>query len=401
MIQCDQIRDQMSAALDGELDADLLQALSEHLEGCDDCDREWKLLVEVDQQLRRELVSPAACEIDRPIGPVVVASARTWTAAISVFGMAAAILICAAISWTKPAEAPHLRATNPDARQFAATLVHATGPVEVYDSDAGAWLAWAPEENPLLEYGVRLRTQSAVRCEFQTIKNGTVRLDEDAELVWKHADEVMLLKGRMWCVAPADESISVQLPVLAQNQIATFVCPSQSESHYATEPPMITCTSTSDENETVTAKFEAWSCSVNPGETVQIGNDQNVESDEQMVAVAKAWQLPLLASRESHAELNQSVTWLLSPIGYTKATHFNEKQIRALGPAGAIPLLAYVKHSGSEMSQQTTRRTAMQLTFDVADPSALPMLRELRSDDDEVVADLADRIIQRIQSPPE
>ena len=402
---CEEVRKRMSAALDGELDVQETEAFQRELENCDACLEEWAMLNRLDQELRRVLVLDIPTDDEKPTRSETVSSHPRWTTAGYLIGIAAVVLICFGLTKFGLLNQRVADGTASDstveATRLAATLVHATGPFEVYDADAGVWTACSPDTTPVLQPGARLRTLTEALCEFQTTDKGTIRLDEDAELVWKDNDEVLLVKGRMWCEAPSDQSISVQLPIDTESRIATFVCPSQSESHYAAQPQGISCTSTSVANKVVTAECASWSGDVSPGETLLIANEPNVQRDEQLVAAAKVWQLPLLAlDDERHPELKENMSWLLAPIGYTKSRHFNEQQIRALGPRGAIPLLAYVRYSAGQPSQQTTRRTAMRLALDVADATALPLLKVLSDDRNETVADLARRITERIQNPP-
>lgn len=401
----------MSAALDGELDAEATRAIQQHIAVCDRCRREWVEITELDRRLRRELtldVLEPAAGTDTVAHSILTPEKTTdGNGKAALLGLAIAVAILVAVFFARPEKHDkQMVDRNPETPAFAATLIHATGPIEVYDNDAGTWSELESAATPELEPGARLRTLSSGRCEFRTPENGTIRLDEDAELVWKQADEVLLLKGRMWCEAPSSQSLSVQLPMNTNEQVATFVCPSRSESHYAAEPQSISCTSTSGSNQAVMAQLDSLKCEVSPGETLKIAEDsdrdgQLVHRDESMVAAAKIWQLPLLASPAGdYAELSQSLTWLLAPIGYTKARHFNEHQIRELGPSGAIPLLAYVRYSSSDTSQDATRRTAMQLASEIADPKSSLILRELSEDRDEFVAELARRTLERLQNPP-
>ena len=110
-----------------------------------------------------------------------------------------------------------------------------------------------------------------------------------------------------------------------------------------------------------------------------------------------AWQLPLLAlSRGSRRELHDSIQRLLAPIGMTKAQHLNETQIRALGPAGAIPLLAYVTEQPND-KDKFLRHTAMRLAVESADNSATALLSRLTSDNDPYIATQAQKALARIQ----
>ena len=60
MNSCDEIRQQMSAALDRELTADQMAVLTSHLESCANCSREFEELQQLDQVLRTRLPIPNA-----------------------------------------------------------------------------------------------------------------------------------------------------------------------------------------------------------------------------------------------------------------------------------------------------------------------------------------------------
>jgi hypothetical protein len=95
-------------------------------------------------------------------------------------------------------------------------------------------------------------------------------------------------------------------------------------------------------------------CSIESGESVTFASgairpDQTHRSNPMM---ATNWQLPLLVLRHPlDPELQERMTALLAMIGESKASYLYEEQIRQLGPAGAIPLLAFVQSPDSRRQQ--------------------------------------------------
>lgn len=134
---------------------------------------------------------------------------------------------------------------------------------------------------------------------------------------------------------------------------------------------------------------ETWP--VRPGQAIVVDSSQQM-TREPRPGTADVWQLPLLAvSSDSRSELSSYLQELLAPIGRTKARHMNKTQIRALGPAGAIPLLSFVVHE--QEADLHLRQTAMRLAAETADDSTIPMLRQLTTDEDSFIASRATKLL--------
>ena len=138
-------------------------------------------------------------------------------------------------------------------------------------------------------------------------------------------------------------------------------------------------------------------CPVGPGETVVVKEDQDVERANPNLEQATLWQLPLLAITPSNdQELRRRLEPMLISIGSTKLGFMNERQIQSLGPAGAIPLLAYVKSTRTD-EDPTLRRRAMRIASENVDETADERLADLADDPDPVVSQLAAKALERVR----
>ena len=137
---------------------------------------------------------------------------------------------------------------------------------------------------------------------------------------------------------------------------------------------------------------------VNPGESIAF-TTQNVpvaagRSDRLQ---ATTWQLPLLMLRnQDDPELLQQLTQLLARIGHTKVRHLYEEQIRQLGPAGTLPLIAFVRSAESK-GKNELRQNAMKIIADLAPLSSMKDLESLLNDSDTVVRRRALTALHRLQ----
>ncbi|MEM7311516.1 MAG: zf-HC2 domain-containing protein [Planctomycetota bacterium] len=410
MNSCESIRDLMSEFIDGELDDGQIQNVESHLGECAACRDELQALRMVDQQLAKSLV------IDDIDGKVLRAAAAcdsttsatsTTTAGLGLrVGIVAAIaasLLLAFFLWTRDepsiVENDGVKPEVVETAMVAARLVNATGPVEIRAADEEQWRTVLPSEKTELPSGARVRTIAPASCEIQTAEQGKVRMDRDCEIVVNDSQQLELVSGKLWCSAPSDREFQINVPMQPQDGqpvVAMFTCPSKKEFQCESTPSNVSCSSPagpeSDEAPVVRLGEENWQ--VPPGQKIVVDRARQI-SREPLPQSANVWQLPLLAvSADTRSELSGYLHELLAPIGRTKVRHMNETQIRALGPAGAIPLLSFVLHEPD--ADLYLRRTAMRLAAETADESAIPILRELTKNQDEYIASSATRLLDKL-----
>ena len=284
-----------------------------------------------------------------------------------------------------------------------ARLVRATGSIQLLSPGARDWTTVSSGSNESFVAGSRVKTNDGVSCELQTSADGLIRLNQSAELILHQANQVELVVGQLWCLAPSTNSIDVEIPVsnVETPQLATLACPSSSEFQCVAGNDFASCNSVSPGNANASMTLGAFSCPVAPGETVSVDSNQKIDRTASSDSVSKVWQLPLLALGTSEdQELRSLLTHLLAPIGMTKARHLNENQIRQLGPSGAIPLLAYVVAESSP-EQLELRRTATRLASELADQRGAEMLARLTSDPDAFIANQAKETLRRLLVEPQ
>jgi hypothetical protein len=222
-------------------------------------------------------------------------------------------------------------------------------------------------------------------------------MDETAELILHEPSRIQVVRGQVWCRASDSNSLRVDTnsPDSANSIPISMVCPSDSEFQWNVGKQEATCQSLAGQQTQWGSAY--FHCQVTPGERVAIDAQHNVRRSKQNSSTTKIWQLPLLAVGETlDQELTEIVELLLVQIGSTKAGYLNESEIRQLGPAGAIPLLAYVQSAGSR-KQIAVRRNAMRIAAEMADQTAVARLQQLRSDDDASIAELAQQAIEKLE----
>lgn len=385
-MKCEFCEQFLSALIDGELAAETKSKVETHLSGCSGCRSLLDELRAVDQKLQM-LVLPEngpANVVERVV--VSTKDEPTSRRGFAWAWVAMAVAVCFAFAFFRaPAPVPTLA--------IAAHLVQATGSVEVLVDGDQQWRPLEVEGNPALYVGCHVRTSDRTVCEIETTDKATLRLDEDAEMVIQQSDRVKVVKGQVWCRAPKTKSIQVDTEVPPLPNLASMSCPSESEFQWTVGDQQASVRS-------FTSQQTIWSsesdqCEVKPGGCVTV-DAANAFQPVNHDSSNKVWQLPLLASTTMNDELADVLEPLLVQIGSTKAGHVHETQIRKLGPAGAIPLLAYVQSQKSHL-QTNIRIRAMRMASELADESGRGRLMALTGDHDREIAAMAVQTLERIE----
>ncbi|MDX1925160.1 MAG: zf-HC2 domain-containing protein [Pirellulaceae bacterium] len=416
MSDCEGVRSQLSALIDGELSSTESRVVENHLQACTACRQELELLTDIDNRLTRAL---DVSSLERKCAEILQAAKTMppmervnsgWHAwrlvSVGLLVVAATVLLALfPVFWEKDSTHPPAPSLN-----LVAQLTRATGPVQFLQPGETNWTEVAPNARKSLAAGSRLKTANGVLCEIATTSQGVLRMNESAEVVFVDADRVELIAGKLWCLTPNSSNIEVVIPEANQQAPAplVFACPSSTELQCMTGDWTVTCDSISRNNSTATMTLGSVSCSVEPGETVSINREQKIDRKLSVDASSKIWQLPLLAiGAEVDEELVALLDRILAPIGMSKARSLNEDQLRSLGPVGAIPLLAYASVESPTKSLANPaadhlhlRRTAVRLASEMVDERGIRLLKELTADPDEYISSVAKGTLNRLNPQP-
>lgn len=408
MMSCEQSRSLLGLLMDQELADAQSDAVRDHLAQCDECRRDWESLNALDTQLKSALrldgVDQAVAAIEASADHFVTCPTTQPRKRSIWLVVALATAVCLLITtlvarnrvpWAVDDGVVGRPATD---TPIVATLIRATGAVQVQHPGSAAWDSIEHADATPLPKGSRLRTQPTVLCELQTSDKGKIRLNEAGEVVLHGTTEIELVKGQIWCLVPGDREIEIDFALRQKTTpiIASMACPSSSEFQCSIGDYVASCDSNSLRNPPAQMTVGTKGYAVQPGETVSIDVEQNVERKGVCDSTTKVWQLPLLAiGNPVDRELTDAMSELLAPIGKTKARHLNETQIRRLGPAGALPLLAYAA-TETAPDQLALRRTAVALARDLADQRSKQWLAKLAADPDPFLSAQAVKTLERI-----
>jgi hypothetical protein len=397
-MKCEQCDSHLSAYIDDELTAALATDVQQHLQGCQTCQKTLADLRVVDARLQRlRLPQSGIARIvaaSRPKHSTSLASTpqRSWPSRLFPWSVVAIVAACITLVIVLMPEAQ-----TPTPTPIAGRLVRATGSVEVLPPGSDQWQRIEASQEAVMQNGARVRTFPSVSCEIETTENARLRLDQTAELILHAPDRVEVVVGQVWSRASDSKSLRVDTsaPDAGKHEPFSMTCPSDSEFLWNVAEDQAVCSSLSGgETDWAIPQFR---CPVGPGERVAVDSEHNVQRSRQDAWATKIWQLPLLAMDQAvDRELEEIVESMLIKIGSTKAGYLHESQIRRLGPAGAIPLLAYVQ-SASSHNKISIRHSAMRIATELADKSGVIRLRQLCGDEDASIAELAKAALQRIE----
>lgn len=409
-MNCEMLPLLLNAALDEELSPADDLAMRQHLADCPACREIWLEWQGLHQDLQRALPVPAT---DPVIEKVMRAISRrtphtgeaaahanlrppiqsSRNSAFALLAVASSLVIAAVFVLQLSTATPAI-----------AEIAMATGPIEFKPANGMDWIAADGKSKVHLAANSRVRTPSNSLCEIRTRSDAVVRLNQATELVLRRPEMVELVAGELWCRAPGTSGMkisgsSASQPVGVGNP-AVFTCPSSTEMQWRAIPEQgLTCLDVY--TSAVRIESTQASCTIQPGECVSFTGGK--ATSETMPRTdpfqATTWQLPLLALREPlDVELQQRLQGILAIVGRSKAAYFYEDQIRQLGPAGVLPLLAFVRSPDSRRDPDLRIR-AMQFIAELAtSSSSLSQLQELARDDDPMVKSLAVQTVSRLQS---
>ena len=412
---CNECSSQLSALLDGELTRPEEEVLRTHLAGCADCRLALEDLRELETLLRGRLTSgnfeAQLAAFDQRLAVstanVVTLPAPTRRAPqAGSRGLGAVLLsslaLVALLVLLRGPGSPSRR----DATLEVAKVAVALGGVEMMRPGDNRWVSLPQASASVdLEEGCRLRTNEEGLCEVQTSCEGRLRLNRETEVVVHRLEKVELVRGQLWGQAARQCALNVQLPPETVPEapprervsLATFTCPSSSEMQWKVEDTQATCLALTSPRLSVTCENSTYSIGKGEAMTMANGRPDEVAFRTDPLA-ATSWQMPLLARKPpDDAELQTRLDSMLAVIGETKISYLYEEQIRELGPAGAAPLLAYVRSQRSRENPERRHR-AMKLISETASADQVEGIEALLSDDDSTVRQSAAAALRRLKA---
>ena len=421
-MNCETIPLLLNAAIDGELTADERDTLELHLSHCNACGERAAELRALDTLLGRTLGPQSADSVvDRVLSEISASGTPTSVDRSMICSPASDIAgsnstggkgVRRSVAATRRSATVILMlvstvvivATVISGTSGTSTgigeITMATGPIEVMRENAREWTYLNVAAHTRLPAHARIRTQGNSLCEIRTTADTLIRLNAETELVLHRSERVELVSGEMWCRAPDTTSLEISTKRSLQRPMRemAMTCPSSSETQWQALGDQETrCLAVSPASIEVKMEQPKFGCTVNPGDTLAIRQgDVPATGARADLFQALSWQLPLLVLKSpDDLELRRLLTQLLARVGQSKMRSLYDEQIRSLGPAGTIPLLAYVR-SAESSEQPELRHRAMQVIVELAPASSIAELEKLLDDPDPVVKRLSSMAMRRL-----
>lgn len=398
-MNCESLPLLMNAALDGELSPRERADMQQHLEECPACQLQWAELQGLHDQLTQALVPRSAeSAITRIVGTIQQRSLTsprrsrnpsTRNTSFALVAVVATLLLTVGtiLQWSTATPA-------------VAEIALSTGTIDFKPVNSRDWIEMTNDTRVALPALTRVRTRSRSLCEIRTQSDAIVRLNQDSELVMHRSEKVELVAGELWCRAPVSTGMVI-CASSSPNQspgVNVFTCPSSTETQWRALPNL-ELTALDAAETPVEIHLPQATCTIQPGESLTFagGQPRADQARRSNPLQATSWQLPLLALRDPlDSELQDRLTSMLSRVGQTKVSYLYEDQIRQLGPAGAVPLLAFVRSSESRQQPQLRSR-AMQLAVETAAESSQSDFESLVDDEDPVIQKLSRQALERLR----
>ncbi len=423
-MSCDEFQRLLNEELDEGLEPDRQITLDAHLAECAECRSEREALAEVDAALLRglrpmrtradalaeQVIERLAAEPQRRRSPTLrgiilalVSLAAGFLIAVLLFRpWEHAVVTERPITGVDQTNGNAVDGTDTSrALPPAATIIAATGPVEVQSAPEAEWVSVTEPAAFLCPSNSSVRTPENVVCELKTNLGCLVRMNASTQ-VGLDDDELQLGAGQLWCQTPDSAPLTVVAepsttpqPIAIGEQPWMIQCPTGSTfvaSCSAGNPLVVT--SGSGEVNVVTPKLAQKLAS---GDSCEVGQGGDVKTERSRDPLLdQSWMHPLLVRKGFvDQELLGRVDGLLAQIGQAKMSFLYERDIRSLGEYAALPLLKYV---GSPISADNVhrRQSAASILADVAPPWMMPELIRLLDDTDPEVRVSAAQSLARL-----
>ncbi len=436
-MNCERLREILSAWLDGELSAQDVEIVESHLNQCEDCRTAAEVSRRQDQELKQAFhwVRAASERLSQSVIQQLperghsldsfqptsqraqIASRRRSTLAywVTLLAAAAACFVLG-LSVASQKSKPELNsvvsndhANSVETEPLVAKLVVATGNLSLRQPRDPDWTSVS--ERPPVECISKseFRTGPDVCCELRTTEGCVIRLDKSTEIKLWSPRRIELRKGQIWCLAPDQVVMEVftvsQEP--ASNERAVnptmptdalqCVCPSgNAEIMAQCRPGDVQVISARGEIQVRTLDDQ---CRLQTGEVARVSQGKlAANSVPREMLTAERWIYPLLM-RKGHrdAELQSRVNDLLANLGRAKMANLYEEELRSLGEYCVLPLAKYVLSPISHDSP-AQRQQAARIMTDLAPNWAVPDLIELLNDREAAIRVMAALALQRITS---
>jgi hypothetical protein len=400
-MNCEQIRVQMGAWVDGQLGPHEARELESHLAICSACQVEAENLRTLHADLVHAFQAPraaAARAAERALASLpphaeaaIVTQRSRWPNLLSLalattIGFLLAVLIFR--PWKSPLVVPRVdnrsksssvpgesrSPTQEPSDPSIVRLVVATraAGVEVIDPKRKSWEPVAEISKFQCPTEGCVRTDSGVRCELVTSEGCVVRMNSGSEIVVHSPGRIELRRGEIWCRSSAAAPLEI-IPALSSAIINQAL----------STKPVLTCApsdaacslkiaeagdkvSVTSQTGRVDVKAHDKSLELGASESATITGEQVRREHSSDALLNSSWMQPLLI-RKGHAnrELAERVDDLLARVGETKQPEIYETEIRSLGEYSVLPLLRYVESPRSD-SNPRRREAAMRIISDMA-----------------------------------
>lgn len=396
-MQCDDVRDRLSAMVDGELGDPEREIVREHVRSCAGCAREESELRALDLDLH------AALEPELERGAAVAEAVRARiaprrllrfpTLAVAMVAAAAAGFLVAVLSMRGGWGVAGGGASDPSAPAVA-TLELAVGGLEVRPTSSAPWTPLSTGAE--LAAGAEVRCGAKTKASFQLADGSELRVNRGTRLRFVDPRHVALAEGQVFArVAPAGAAGR------------EFRVDAPAESRVVALGTQIDLVALERGVRLVTLQGLARLLdSAGAARDVSVGQQAEVREGAvgdvtpvRQLELLTTWHVELLSLRgRDDAELQAIVDRLLAHLGRTKMVSLYENEIRSLGSHCQLPLARYVESEESKKEEER-RADAARILADVADASLRGDFLAMLSDPQAEVRYHAARALARIVGP--